>query len=694
MSGLPVRTALRALPLGAIRPRGWLRDQLRLQAEGFTGLLPRRWPDVGESSGWLGGNGEDWERGPYYCDGLIPLAHLLEDGALLERAQRWVDWSLASQRPDGFFGPATNPDWWPRMVMLKVLTQHAEATGDARVAPFLERYFAHQLRELPSRRLETWGQARGAENVLSALWLYERNADPALLELCRLIQSQTLDWTRQLTEFPCTERQTRFDHVIHVVNVAMAMKEPALRFLATGEERFREAVQAGFANLDRYHGQAQGMFSGDEWLAGRDPSQGVELCAVVELMFSLAHLYRIFGDGGFADRLEKVAYNALPATITAEMRARQYDQQSNQVLCSVAKRNWTQNKDDSNIFGLEPNFGCCTANLHQGWPKLASHLWMATDGPEGPGLAAVAYGPCSVTTEGLSIEVETSYPFEERVLIRITAAAAGERTLRLRVPGWCQGASARVNRQPVTPPVLRRRWRVGDLVELELPMAVRLDERPRGAVAVNRGPLVLALRIGEDWRKIGREEPFADWEVHPTTHWNYAIDPATVQAETRRLTSVPFDGNAPPLAARAAGRRVPGWTLVDNSAGPVPASPVRVETPVEEVELIPYGCARLRITELPVTGGAGGAGAGGGGAGGDAVSRHPEAAGRRIFSVRTDGNVHRFAQNEREARVDKGALGVTRRRSMRRKRGRREMGRQGRTGPNSTSRRWPDRSSP
>src|SRR5688500_12334377 len=157
--------ALRALPLGSIEPRGWLRDQLRLQADGFTGLLPDHWPDVGDNSAWLGGTGEDWERGPYYCDGLIPLAHQLKHERLLGRASRWVEWTLASQRPDGFFGPATNADWWPRMVMLKVLIQHAEATRDERVASFMERYFAHQLRELPGRPLEKWGQARGAENV-------------------------------------------------------------------------------------------------------------------------------------------------------------------------------------------------------------------------------------------------------------------------------------------------------------------------------------------------------------------------------------------------------------------------------------------------------------------------------------------------------------------------------------------------
>ena len=87
-------------------------------------------------------------------------------------------------------------------------------------------------------------------------------------------------------------------------------------------------------------------------------------------------LISLLGDPAFGDRLERIAFNALPGTFTPEMWAHQYDQQANQVECVVGKHVWTTNNDDANIFGLEPNFGCCTANLHQGWPKFASHLWM------------------------------------------------------------------------------------------------------------------------------------------------------------------------------------------------------------------------------------------------------------------------------------------------------------------------------
>jgi hypothetical protein len=623
-AAIPDRAPLRpgaflALPLGAVRPAGWLRRQLELQGEGLTGHLGEIWSDVGPNSNWLGGTGENWERGPYYADGLVPLAFLLGEPGLLDLAQRWVDWSLASQTPDGFFGPATNDDWWPRMVMLKALIQYQEATADPRVIPFLERYFAHQRAHLPNRPLAKWGWVRGAENVLSVFWLYHRTGDPALLNLAELLVAQTLDWGSHFVEFPYREKYTTgFEHRTHVVNVAMGIKEPALRYVLTGDVRWRDAVTAAFANLDRYHGQATGMFSGDEWLAGRDPSQGVELCAVVELMFSLEHLIRIFGDVAFADRLERIAYNNLPATITSDLRAHQYDQQWNQVQCTIARRNWTDNGDDSNIFGLEPNFGCCTANLHQGWPKLTASLWLAT--PDG-GLAAAAYAPCevSVSIGGVAVTIaeETSYPFDDTVTFRVQPATPVTFPLVLRVPAWATGASATVNGESQSSfnrpgfVTIRREWRLGDLVELRLPSPIRAERRPTSGIAIQRGPLTFALAIGEDWRKLpareGRTEPFADWEVYPTTPWNYALalDPAdperSVTLDRGPIESEPFARQRPPVRLRVKARRVPEWSLVDNSAGPVPASPVAVDTPPEEVTLVPYGCARLRVTELPYT---------------------------------------------------------------------------------------------
>ncbi|MBA4184730.1 MAG: hypothetical protein H0X49_12065, partial [Acidobacteria bacterium] len=112
------------LPLTSIKPRGWLRRQLRIQADGVTGKLDEFWKDLDANSGWLGGTGEDWERGPYYMDGLVPLAYLLDDPKLIAKANKWVGWTLSNQRADGSIGPVKNDAWWARMIMMKVLIQH------------------------------------------------------------------------------------------------------------------------------------------------------------------------------------------------------------------------------------------------------------------------------------------------------------------------------------------------------------------------------------------------------------------------------------------------------------------------------------------------------------------------------------------------------------------------------------------
>jgi hypothetical protein len=106
-NGLAPR-AFEPLPLGQIRPAGWLRDQLQIQANGLTGHLHEFWPDVARSQ-WIGGDVEGWERGPYWLDGLIPLATLLDDARPRATADYWVERILASQRPDGWLGPVHDP---------------------------------------------------------------------------------------------------------------------------------------------------------------------------------------------------------------------------------------------------------------------------------------------------------------------------------------------------------------------------------------------------------------------------------------------------------------------------------------------------------------------------------------------------------------------------------------------------------
>lgn len=611
------------LPLGSIRPKSWLESQLRLLSWGITGHLDEIWPDVGSDSGWLGGAGDSWERGPYYCDGLIPLAYILNDEALIKKANRWIEWSIQSQTPDGNFGPQSNSDWWPRFVMLKVLISYYSATDDSRVIRLMQDYFKYQLRTLPENPLTSWAEARAGDLLYSIYWLYNRTGDEYLLDLADLVYKQTLNWTELLTVLPYKELVTTFDHRTHVVNIAMAVKQPGMRYLQTKLPEHRDAVYKGIEQLMKYHGQAYGMWSGDEWLATTNPSHGVETCAIVEYMFSLESLVSCLGDVSFADILEKVAFNALPASMTPDTWGHQFDQQANQVLCSLDERHWECNDSTSNLFGFEPNFGCCTANLHQGWPKYVSSLWLAT---VDRGLACISYAPCEVKAFvgnqiPVSIDVSGDYPFKETVSIKVETSKSASFPLLLRIPDWCDGFAVRINGveaefiKEAGMAKIDRIWEGCVHIDISLKMNIKLSRRYNDAVAVERGPLVYSLRIGEAWNKVisGKGpsvEPCPDWEVRPTTPWNYGlvlgqaddgadILPSVKVRVSEKLAFQPFDSVHAPVNMVVKAKRIPEWQLVQNSADAPPKSPVRSNEPVEDVELIPYGCARLRVTEFP-----------------------------------------------------------------------------------------------
>lgn len=612
---LSPQQALRPLPLGAVLPTGWLRAQLRIQADGLSGHLDEFWPDVARSK-WIGGDAEGWERGPYWLDGVVPLAGLLGDAALLAKVRHWVDYILTHAHSDGWLGPKQDPhtgsgetqlDPWPLFVVAKALAQWYEFTEDERILPALTHLWHRVDDLLDEKPLDSWAKMRWPDMVWGVRWLYARTGEERLLRLAEKAQAQGYNWQAHFSDFTYREKQPQWQLENHVVNHAMALKAPAVSVAFSP----KNAEHAGqwIATLDQFHGQATGIFSGDESLAGLSPSQGTELCAVVEYLFSLETLLAAFGRPDFADRLEQIAYNALPATFTTDMWGHQYVQQANQVICRLApdgERVYTNNGPDANLFGLEPNFGCCTANMHQGWPKFAAHLWMAT--PDG-GLAAVAHGPCTVTARvgsgtEVTIREDTEYPFRGTLSFTVQASTPTRFPLHLRVPAWAEGATVQINDEPsqVAAPgtfcVLDREWRDRDSVMLSLPMQVRTERRPSGATTIYRGPLTLALQIGEQFQYLRGERPQADYQVFPRTPWNYGFVETAEAAQEHPLGQAVFDPVAPPVTLAATARRLPEWKLKDNAATPPPVD-CEQALPPEPITLVPYGATHLRVTEFP-----------------------------------------------------------------------------------------------
>ncbi len=617
--------AFRPLPLGSVTPNGWLRRQLRLQADGLTGHLDEFWPDVVQSQ-WFGGNAEGWERAPYWLDGIIPLAWLLDDEILKEKCEKYIRKIIADQRPDGWYAPypadaaSRQYDLWAILLVNKVLVQYHEATDEAAVLTAVMRNLKAMLKILDQTPLFNWGKFRWFEGLISVFYAYERTGEAWLLDLARKLYAQGFDYMHFYTgtdvKIPTPRRGLwRWDK--HVVNTGMALKAYALSSRLTRKKNERDFAAKMLDILDRYHGQVTGMFTGDECLSGTNPVQGTELCAVVEALYSLEHLISVTGDPTFGDRLERIAFNALPATFAPDMWSHQYDQQVNQVQCTINPDHmWSTNGPESNIYGLEPNYGCCTSNMHQGWPKFASHLWMRA----GEGLAAVAYAPSTARFETRSVPVRVSldsdYPFRQTLNLTVTTDKAVRFPLLLRVPAWAQDATIKIQDQsqkhlkPGTFHQIQREWKGATHVELRFPMKAKTSNRYNGAIALERGPLVYSLKIDEIWTRVNtekphRELPHGDFEVRPTTPWNYGLLldeknlDTSVTFEELPVGEKPFSPEGAGMAAKVKGRRLPRWKMAHGWAAEVPPGPQDSQEPLEELTLIPYGCTNIRVTEFP-----------------------------------------------------------------------------------------------
>lgn len=651
----PNRAPLQALkytelPLGAVKPEGWLRQQQLTMANGATGHLDEFYAKLHDDNGWLGGKGDNWEETPYWLDGAVPLAYQLNDGRLKAKVQRYINWTLDHQRASGYFGPRTKAeqqagklltiqgemgeDWWPRMVMLKVLKQYYQATRDPRVLPFMTRYFQYQLGNLPAFSLvkwSEWSQARGGDNLEIVYWLFNQTGEPALLRLGDLLTQQTTPWTALLGgrdwAINAAANQTG-DHWMdrHGVNVGQGLKLPVVRYQATGDPQDAQALRTGWQDLMTLHGLPMGIFSADEDLHGNLPTQGVELCVIVETMYSLEQAIAITGDPLYMDALERMTYNALPTQTTDDFLNRQYFQVANQVQVKRGVSNFSLPFDRgmNNVFGPYAGYTCCTANQHQGWTKFTSHLWYGT--PDG-GVAALEYAPNVLTTTvsgnvPLTVREDTGYPFEDQIRFTIETRKPATFPLALRIPAWCDQATIRLNGNTLRTEkggqviTLNKAWHNRDVLTLELPMRLTTSRWARNSRAVEFGPLVYALNVPYTQTKGITKEEGDYYEYLPAAPWNYGLDQVIVEhpAQNLTITRQPFQPNLTgspwnpdrvPLKIIATGHRIPDWQLANDVAHqPVTARDGvykgTVAPEAETLTLIPYGCTTLRVVAFPV----------------------------------------------------------------------------------------------
>ncbi len=626
------------LPIGSIKPEGWILKYLQLQRDGLTGHLGEisAWLDKNDNA-WYSGNGEGdhgWEEVPYWLKGYGDLGYILNDATIITETKKWLDKVFESQQPDGYFGPKIKPDkdgnfdLWPNMIMLWCMQSYYEYSHDERVLPFMTKYFKWQLTLPDDKLLQTyWENSRGGDNLYSIYWLYNYTGENWLLDLADKIHNNTADWT-QKNNLPNW----------HNVNVAQCFREPATYYMQAKDSTFLNATYNDYELIRKLYGQVPGgMFGADENARKGydDPRQAVETCGMVEQMASDEILTGITGDPMWADNAEDVAFNTYPAAVMPDFKGLRYLTAPNMVV-SDSKNHSPGLQNEGPFLMMNPfSSRCCQHNHSQGWPYYAEHLWMAT--PD-DGIAAIFYNSSKVKAKvgggnTVTLKQTTHYPFDEHIKIEVQTSKNTTFPLYLRIPSWCNNASIIVNGKNVRVDAtkssyvrLENSWKNGDVIELTLPMQLNLRtwSDNKNSVSLNYGPLTFSLKIKEDYKQmdskasaIGDSKWQADadqtkwpaYEIYPASKWNYGLDlssePLADQFKVIKKqwpsNNFPFTQDAVPIMIEAKGKEIPDWKLDQYELCSVlPQSPVPVTTKEETIKLIPMGAARLRISAFPV----------------------------------------------------------------------------------------------
>ena len=633
-----VKPALQQLPPGAVEPALWLRDWAVAARMGITGHLDERHPVFRD--GWKGtpikwtgaapdGTGWPLEQSAYWLDGALRLGCTLHDEALIRKVRMRLDpiveginradfgttfiyWKKGF-KPQGF-------NSWAHSQLGRALVALYQATGERRVLDALVKAYADYPAAMGTLR---FNEVSGLCNLDAMMETYSYSGDRRILD-------RALAAIRQ----PAVEKDVRAwaDGKVacgHMVITYENLRLPAIMYPWTGDKRLLRAAQGVFQWLDANHALPYGLASGEEYAAGVGAARKTETCNIPALLLSSSWMYRIAGDAAWGDRMERAMFNAGPAPFARDCDTACYYQSPNRIRNGLLPlESPCPGKGCLDYTPLAcPHVLCCAGASNRILPYFIMNLWMAT---RDNGLAATLYGPCTVSAlvgprVNAKLSVVTDYPFGESIRIMVTPEKRVNFPLYLSVPAWCVKPEIRINDLKVSAQPapgkrgfvrISRDWAAGDVVELTLPMAVKIatgheteypaslrgyfhhepaavfQKRRLPYASVSLGPLLFALPIPD-------QDPNTPV---PEAKWQYALDIAPARAADVPIQRDPMPAHWDwPLDAPirlAVPAREFDWHPTNAQA--LPPGPVAGERS-ETIHLVPYGCTKFRISMFPVT---------------------------------------------------------------------------------------------
>lgn len=625
-----------------IKPQGWLREFLVCEGEGMPGHLHeigypfdrfcwqyKNLTDGGYAQWW------PYEQTAYWIDSVVRTAAFTDNKELLDVVMDQIEKSLSDDN-DPFIGPneLRNPGGcarWPHAIYFRALYALWSYTGDE---VYLEKMRKHYLNDTP----EHYENSRDYVNIETILKLSEYFEDANLYKLAvdafDKFNSKTEDATTMDTLLSDTPPYG------HAVSYNEDSKIPAIMYMYTGNKEYLQASVNAYKKMDIYHMLPDGIHSCSEGPCGNDAWRTHESCDLSDYTWSLGYLLEATGNSEYADKIERVCFNALPGATGHYFKTIQYLSCVNQVVCA---RNSTHIDSWYNTprMAYQPHHypECCVSNIGRAMPNYVLRMYQNTDS----GVVASLYGDSIYDGEEMRIEQSGGYPFSSKTAFKISLKDKNKNSLMLRIPSWTRGYTLRINGVEKCIDSVNGYITVdvcdNDYIEIEFNMSLSMVSTPDGGYYYNYGPFLMTLKIDED-TKLDEKEPrqtvdFPAYNIYPASEWRYAVrrfEPGE-KAEIK-INDVPknpfWEGY--PIEIKVKARELKNWDFerienecslerktgegIDQKQLDCGASMITedlVLTPKlpdasfvlqnlgkeTQITLVPYGCTTVRLTVFP-----------------------------------------------------------------------------------------------
>lgn len=643
-------TFFRRLPVGSIVPEGWLGRQIEI-----VNALQKR---MGADTALL--SGEAWKSGeifPRYVRGLILLAGALGEPQLRAKADGYMHAVFDAAGEGGDFLPADIDGTAPKTEAVKTLLAYYELTGDDKAIATLRKFFKYRFNTLSVTHPWYHARARLLDEVAAMDAVYRTGDFEWLKDLAEALRDKSPDWFRLAVRFPYKKaaekcispsavkkalkvienaehpRETKrpkpftpekteaewkspahqFLVETDAVNLAKAVKYPCTYGAFMGDKELRKLSLRLIANLDKFHGNATGMFAADRRLGGTSPARGVDVEAAVEMMESLVTVLEHTGECVCADMLEQIAFNVVGAAAFDDASAVEDIVMVNQLECSVRRKEFFSEYSFGNAFAR----GGITRGgvaLLSAYPLFMRALCMTRGADE---LNFFAYAPCTIETEvrgaKLRIKEETGYPFRNSVVFKVTEAD-GDVDVRInfRVPRYTTmqlisgGQTVASGTGLIS---VKCTLRTGSTFMLRLDIPLTAVTNRDSSLSFVKGSVLMASRLGFETSAKNCPAGGAT-EVNAVKKWSFSPVVAKKSSGGRRtlydneqtivnkMPEKPFDRDNPPFELRFQCKNVLNWDFDINGFSAIPQTPKFSEEALERA-FVPFGCTSVRVAQFP-----------------------------------------------------------------------------------------------